>query len=242
MLPASVTISPPVFDAISAYGIGGLAVVVAVLWVFVLGQFDQRRVLILAVIAVVIMTVSAVAALSGALAQLRTFPPPMALMIAAVFVLGIAFGFSPIGRDAAAMIALPVLVGFQSFRLPLELVMHHAASVGIMPVELSYAGYNFDIVTGLGALALYLWSFSGRSVPQWVVWAWNLWGSYCLGVIAVIAIATSPMVRLFGDSPEHVNSWVLYFPYVWLPAVLVTIAIAGHVVIWRKLLSAVIPR
>jgi hypothetical protein len=43
------------------------------------------------------------------------------------------------------------------------------------------------------------------------------------------------MVRLFGDAPGHVNTWVLYFPYVWLPAVLVTIAVAGHIVITRKL-------
>jgi hypothetical protein len=45
------------------------------------------------------------------------------------------------------------------------------------------------------------------------------------------------MVRLFGDDPRHVNTWVLYFPYVWLPAVLVVIALAGHVVITRALLA-----
>jgi small-conductance mechanosensitive channel len=67
--------------------------------------------------------------------------------------------------------------------------------------------------------------------------------TYGIGGIAVLVavlwvfVATSPMVRMFGDSPEHINSWVLYFLYVWLPVVLVTVAIAGHVVIWRKLLA-----
>ena len=44
------------------------------------------------------------------------------------------------------------------------------------------------------------------------------------------------MVRAFGDDPRHVNTWVLFFPYVWLPAVLVTIALAGHIVLTRALL------
>jgi hypothetical protein len=43
------------------------------------------------------------------------------------------------------------------------------------------------------------------------------------------------MVRWFGDGPRHLNTWVLYFPYVWLPAVLVTAALAGHVMITRAL-------
>ena len=59
----------------------------------------------------------------------------------------------------------------------------------------------------------------------------ELWGCWCLAVIAVVAVASSPMVRAFGDDPRHVNSWVLHFPYVWLPAVLVTVAIAGHIVV-----------
>jgi len=114
--------------------------------------------------------------------------------------------------------------------------MHHAGTLGIMPTELSYSGYNFDIVTGIGALVLWILLKSGRPVSRPVLWAWNIWGSYCLIAIAIIAITTSPIVRLFGDDPKHLNTWVLYFPYVWLPVVLVTIAMAGHVVIWRKLL------
>ena len=35
--------------------------------------------------------------------------------------------------------------------------------------------------------------------------------------------------------PIILNTWVLYFPYVWLPVVLVTAAIAGHVMVTRAL-------
>jgi len=43
-------------------------------------------------------------------------------------------------------------------------------------------------------------------------------------------------VRAFGDEPQNLNTWVLYFPYVWLPVVLVTIALSSHIIITRKLL------
>jgi hypothetical protein len=51
---------------------------------------------------------------------------------------------------------LLTLVGLQSFRLPLQLALHRAAEQGIIPVQLSYSGYNFDIVTGMGATVLYV--------------------------------------------------------------------------------------
>jgi hypothetical protein len=73
-------------------------------------------------------------------------------------------------------------------------------------------------------------------VPRWLIWIWNVWGWWSLGMITFIAVATSPMVHLFGTDPSHLNTWVLYFPYVWLPAVLVTIALAGHIVVTRALL------
>ena len=146
-------------------------------------------------------------------------------------------GVSPAGGTLAAAVPLSTLVGLQAFRLPLELVMHHAAQVGIMPPELSYAGYNYDILTGAGALAIVVAMGTGRHVPRAIVWAWDVWGIGCLLVITAIAVATSPMVRAFGDDPRHLNTWVLHVPYVWLPAVLVVVALAGHVVVTRALLG-----
>jgi hypothetical protein len=114
--------------------------------------------------------------------------------------------------------------------------MHRAGTLAIMPVQLSYSGYNFDIATGAGSLLLWLAMRAGRHPPRWSVWLWNLWGIWSLVVIAIVAVTTSPMVRLFGDDPRQLNTWVLFFPYVWLPAVMVTFAVASHIVITRRLL------
>jgi hypothetical protein len=237
MIPETIFIVPPEPDFIASFGVGGIAILMAIAWVGLFSLGNGRRALVLSLMIAAVMIASAFAALSGKLSQFESFPPPMLIMMLLVFVLAFVFGLSPFGRRGASNLSFAVLIGFQAFRLPLELVMHHAGKVGIMPVELSLSGYNFDIVTGIGALVIFFILQSGRNIPRAVLWVWNIWGSLCLVVIAFIAITASPIVRLFGDDPSRLNTWVLYFPYVWLPVVLVTIAISGHIIIWRKLLS-----
>lgn len=232
------TIAPPPPDTISSAGIAVLAVAVATAWAWTWAHGRGGLRIALLAGAAIVMAGSALAAVSGVLQRFDAVPPPMAVMIAGVFGLAFAVGLSPFGRTVAMEVPFTTLIGLQAFRLPLELVMHRAARLGIMPPELSYSGYNFDIVTGAGALVLWALLRSGARVPTWVAWGWNLYGIWSLGAIAFVAVATSPMVRLFGDAPRHVNTWVLYLPYVWLPAILVTIAVAGHVVITRKLVPA----
>jgi hypothetical protein len=238
-MPTGAPLVPaPAFDALSAWGIGGLAVVMASVAVAVCARWYPVRART-AAIAVVVWTAStAGAALSGRLARFDVAPPPMAILIVAVFALAFAIGLGSAGARLAAAIPMATLVGLQAFRLPLELVMHRAATLGIMPPEMSYSGYNFDILTGAGAVVLALLLRAGVGVPRLAIWIWNIWGLWSLAVIAVVAVASSPMVRAFGDDPRHVNTWVLFFPYVWLPAVLVTFAMAGHLVVTRALLAA----
>lgn len=105
-----------------------------------------------------------------------------------------------------------------------------------MPPQMTYTGSNFDIVTGLSAAAvagLCAW----ERAPRWLLVAWNALGSALLVTILAIALASMPMFRAFGGEPERVNTWVAFFPFVWLPAGPVTVALLGHLLLWRRLLS-----
>lgn len=230
-------VTPPPPDVLSQLGIGGLAVLVACAWVAICSRGVPARIARLGAFAAIVMAASAVAAWSGALTRFDRVPPPMALLIVTVLAVPTIAGLSPFGRSIAMQTPLALFVELQIFRLPLELVMHHAGNSGVMPPELSFSGYNFDIVTGIGAAAIGAMLARGAAVPRALLWVWNIWGIYCLLAIAAIAVATSPMVRAFGDDPKHVNSWVLYFPYVWLPVVLVSVAVFSHVIVTRALLS-----
>jgi hypothetical protein len=179
------------------------------------------------------MGLLALAALSGILARFDLKPPPLMAAAVASVALGVGLGLSPLGAELAGL-PLWVLVGWQSFRLPLELIMHEAALEGLMPNVMSFSGKNFDILSGLSALILAICVRHFR-VPRSVVAAWNVMASALLLVIIVIAVAATPLVRAFGDS--ELNTWVAYFPYVWLPGVMVLSAAMGHVVITRRLLA-----
>jgi hypothetical protein len=141
---------------------------------------------------------------------------------------------SALGRRMASEVPLWALVGVHAFRLPLEFVMRRAAEEGVMPVQMSFDGYNFDVITGTTALALAV-ALYAVPVPRAIVVIWNVLGSVLLAVIVGIAIASLPFVAAFG--PHRVNDFVLYFPYVWLPTVLVPAALFGHLAVSRRLIS-----
>ena len=160
-------------------------------------------------------------AASGVLARWSLRPPPFMLMMAALLVLTLAIALGGVGRRITDNASFAVLIGIQAFRLPLELVMHEAARQGIMPAQMSYSGWNFDIATGALAIPIALAAAAGRA-PRWLILGWNLLGLLLLINIVTIAIVSTPLVAAFGA--DHLNTWVANPPYVWLPGVLVPTA------------------
>jgi hypothetical protein len=170
-------------------------------------------------------------AASGALAEFDRRPPPFVFMLFAVFAISAAIAFSPLGKRLAHGVPLAALVAFQSFRLPLELVMHRAAEEGVMPEQMSYSGWNYDILTGASALVVAM--ALQRGAPLGLARAWNVMGALLLANILIIAMVSTPLFAAFG--PDRLNTWVADPPFVWLPTVMVVLAISGHLVIWRAL-------
>lgn len=223
------------------FGIPGLAALVAILFVAGVrasrrgdGAAEVRRATILAaggVLAIAVVTGGLAA--SGLLVRMQRPPLLMGVM---VVVLGttVYAARSSLGTHVATRLPLYALVGAQAFRLPLELVMHQAAVDGTMPVVMSYSGRNFDIVTGATALVLGVVAYF-RPVSRAVVALWDVMGALLLVNVVTVAIAAMPWIAAFG--PEQINDWVLHFPFVFLPSVLVPAALFGHIVVARRLIE-----
>ncbi|HJR60960.1 MAG TPA: serine hydrolase domain-containing protein [Vicinamibacterales bacterium] len=183
---------------------------------------------------VVWMTATFLAADIGLLHFAR--PPTMIVLFILLFALTGGLGVSRVGGRLAAGLPVAVLVGAQSFRLPLELMLHRAYEAGLMPVQMSYSGLNFDIVTGSTAIVVAVLVATGRAGLR-VVRAWNWLGTLLLANIIVIAWLSAPTpLRVFKNEPANV--WVTTEPYVWLPAVMVAFAVLGHIVVFRCLRSS----
>jgi hypothetical protein len=192
----------------------------------------RRRTAAVGAAVLVWLLATGVVGTSGVLRRTDGTPPPFAFLVLAVAVLGLGLPLSRLGALLVAGLPLSVLVGFQAFRLPLELLMHRAYTEGSLPVQMTYSGRNFDVLTGMTAIFLGAWLAVGR-VPRWVIAAWNLAGFALLANIVGVAILSTPLFAAFG--PQHVNDLVTYPPFVWLPAVLVLAAFIGHVLVWRWL-------
>jgi hypothetical protein len=191
-----------------------------------------RAALLTLVAAAIWMAVTWRLAGSGWLRRWDLTPPPFLMFLIVILVLAFRIAFSGAGRRLAREIPLWVLVGVQGFRLPLELAMHQLYERGIMPIQMSYTGMNFDIVTGATAFVVAALLAAGRAGIR-LAFAWNVVGAVLLLNILVVAVLSTPKFHAFGQ--DRVNVFVTYRPYVWLPAVMVLAALAGHLLIWRAI-------
>jgi hypothetical protein len=215
-----------------AVGIAVLAVAVALLTVGLVAAADRRAAIGAGIVIAVLMVVDYAIASGGLLREWDRRPPPLMVAVVVPVALALVTALSGIGGRIAAANSFAAIIAVQSFRLPLELVMHRAATTGLMPVQMSYSGWNFDIVTGIFAIPVAFLA-SRSQPPRALITAWNVVGTLLLINIIAIAVASTPTFAAFG--PDRLNTWVADAPYVFLPTVLVPAAVFGHALTWRKL-------
>ena len=190
-----------------------------------------------AVVAVALLAVwlgaPAVVAATGALSDFSGRPPAIGVLLAGLLVCTTVLAFSCVGSRLVQSVPIAGLVGFQVFRVPVEIVLHRLHVEGIVPVQMTYAGYNFDIVSGTLAAIVGVWAFVSRP-PTWVILAFNSVGSLLLVNIVSIAVLSMPTpLRAFQNEPP--NTFVAHLPFVWLPSLLVQAAWFGHLLVFRRL-------
>ncbi len=198
-------------------------------------QVARRRGLITAAGVVVYLGACAAAAGSGALTRFDSLPPPMFLFLFSCIGITAALALRGFGRRLALGLPMWLLVGYQAFRIPVEIMLHRAYEEQVIGVQMTWSGLNFDVVTGITALLVGALVWFGRA-PRWLLAAWNLMGLGLLVTIVSIAILSipGPLYR-FTEGPPNV--WVTQVPFVWLPAMMVMMALFGHLVLARRLLA-----
>jgi hypothetical protein len=129
---------------------------------------------------------------------------------------------------------IKLLVGFQAFRIMVELLLHTAVNEGVAHPTMTWTGTNLDIIPGVTALLLL--PFVDR-LDRRVLQGWNLVmaGVLVVTVVTGIMAAPSPFRQIMGDPP---NLFIVGFPFVWLPTILVAAGWLGHIVLFRRLRRA----
>jgi hypothetical protein len=170
----------------------------------------------------------------GALDRYSPLPAPALLLLLGLSLLTLVLVASPLGARLAGRLAVGAVVAVQAFRIPVELLLHRLYVEGTVPVQMTYSGRNFDVVTGVTGVAVGLGRLAGRPAPRGLVLAWNLLGLALLANIVGVAVLSTPApFRRFLEGPP--NLVPSEFPYVWLPSFLVQVAWGSHLLVFRQL-------
>lgn len=227
--------NPPAFHPASAGSLAAfvgivIAVVVAFLWA-VHHAYRSGKAAALAALALAVW----LGGLSALIASGRMPGLPLSglpFFFGPILVVCLGLGLSPVGGRLVAAVPLAALVGFQAFRLPLELVLHSWAAQGVIPETMTWTGRNWDIVSG--TLALAAAPLASRSPA--IVRITNIVGLALLVNVMLVAVFSSPVP--FGWGAEPPLQLAFHLPYAFIGPVCVGGALFGHIVLtralWRK--------
>lgn len=193
---------------------------------YALGKASESKKLRL--IFVVLLTVLGYLSGSGFLE--RHIFPAVPLVFVLILLLAVGFSFSKSGKQLSQHFSLQVLIGFQSFRLFLELILHHWAKIGTVPPTMTWTGQNWDIITGIVSLVSI--PFIPKSKAQ--AWIAQLVGFVLLLNVFRVVVMSSPLP--FSWPLENPLQLVFHLPYVLIAPLFVMPALVGHLLVFRTLL------
>ena len=182
------------------------------------------------------LSIQALLSIKGFYTNTTSIPPRFLLMILPPFT-GIIILFSTKnGRKYLDTLNSKYLVLLHSVRVPVELVLFWLFIEKKIPQLMTFEGRNFDILMGVSAPIIFSIAFRFNKIKRNLLLVWNIIGLALLANIVVLAIlsAPSPLQKLAFDQP---NIAVQYFPFNFLPSVVVPLVLLSHLASIRSLLK-----
>lgn len=125
-------------------------------------------------------------------------------------------------------------------RFPIELLLFQLAIKEWIPMEMTYKGWNFDIIPGVTAIVLVIW-MNYKTINKKFLIGWNIIGLCLVLFILTNGVLSQEMLyQKFGYSIP--NKGIAYFPIILLAGVIVPIVIYTHIsdiilLVKRKMIS-----
>lgn len=172
--------------------------------------------------------------LSGFYLKTNSLPPRFPALVIPPLLLLIGMLSTKNGLHFIDSLRLDRLTLLHLVRVPVELVLFWLFVGKAIPESMTFEGRNFDILSGLTAPLIYYFAFVRKALPRLALLVWNL---VCLGLlINIVATAALSVPSPFQQQAlSQPNIAILYFPFVWLPSVVVPIVLLAHVSAIRQL-------
>lgn len=162
-------------------------------------------------------------------------PPPFTLMGFIPAFLFIAYLFLTV-RGKLFIDSLPLfeLSLLSIVRIPVEFILYWLFVQQLLPEEMTFQGYNFDIIAGLTAPLIAYWGIKKKVIPRNVILLWNYVSLILLLTIIILSVFSFPSF-IQGYAFQQPNIGMLYFPFFWLPSFIVPVVFFSHLVAIRRL-------
>lgn len=174
------------------------------------------------------MGVTSILGISGFYSDYDSFPARFMFLLPPGVAFVIIFSLTPKGKIFIHNADNRWLTLLHTVRIPVEFVLYYVFLVGLIPEIMTFSGYNFDILSGISAPVVFYLFFIKEKVSKKFLLYWNF---LCLGLLVnILTIASlsakTPFQQLAFHQP---NIGVTYFPFVWLPAIIVPIVLFSHI-------------
>ena len=191
---------------------------------------------ITSLIALFWLLLTGILAYRGFFQDTATIPPRLMLAMAPPLIFIILLLVTSKGRLYIDRLDLKNLTLLHIVRIPVEVILYLLASYKFIPELMTFAGRNFDILSGITAPIVYFICFKNGVVKNRRLLLW--WNSLCLGLllnIVINAVLSAPF-RFQTFAFDQPNVAILYFPFTWLPCFIVIIVLFSHLAAIQKLL------
>lgn len=165
----------------------------------------------------------------------ETIPPKIVIAFAPPLLLSLLLLRSRLFRLMLKLLPEKSLILFQFFRIFVETNFYILFLIGLVPFQMTFLGFNHDMVVGVTALIAGNVFFFKRFRQQFAAILWNLTGIFILLVtVFVVAISSPSPLRIFFNDPS--SAIIGTFPYILIPGFLVPIALSVHIFSIRQLI------
>lgn len=182
------------------------------------------------------LAITSVIAFNGTLLDFSSTPPKIILLVIPP-VLAISY-LSNSERVNRLIEVIPSswLVYIQSFRIIMELLLWFLFISKVIPVQMTFEGLNYDVLTGLSAPLIGYYCLTLNKWPRIAAVLWNFAGLLLVTNIFIVSVLSAPTpMRQFLNEPA--NTMIAYFPYVWIAAFIVPFAYFMHILSLKQIIK-----
>ena len=170
---------------------------------------------------------------SGVVSNTALRPPGIVYVAfpAVLFVL-LVFALSGAGARIASAFPFWVIIGMQTFRIGVELLLHRLWVDGLAPRMVTYQGGNIDILIGLSA-PLSAWISTRGRRGERLALGWNVVGLLTLANAITLSALTAPGLNFIHSEVPDIA--IGAFPFTYIAGFFAPLAMALHALSIRGL-------